>query len=127
MTDLFTNNALFMLNVGYRTQGGRPARLEIDIPHSLTALGVTISTVSFLTHPLMWSSNRHEAVVTALQEIHLTLGIDEHHRDLYGRTDKTLPQAFCLAALGGMECDISSRGYKRLDRSGKLNLKLFKA
>jgi hypothetical protein len=77
--------------------------------------------------PLMWSSNRYEAVVTALQEIHPTLGVDEHHRELYSSTDKTLPQAFCLAALGGMECDISSRGYKRLDRSGKLNLKLFKA
>jgi hypothetical protein len=126
-TDLFTNNALFMLNVGYRAHGGREADLEIDLPDSLTALGVTISTVSFLTDPLMWSSNNHEAVFTALQEIQYTLQLNEHHEEIYGRTDRTLAQAFCLAVIGGMQCDPSTREYKRLSRSGNVKPELFKA
>jgi hypothetical protein len=116
-----------MLNVGYRAHGGREADLETDLPDSLTALGVKIGTVSFLTDPLMWSSNSHEAIFTALQEIHYTLALNERHEVIYGKTDKTLGQAFCLAGIGGMECDPSTRGYKRLDRSGKVKLELFKA
>jgi hypothetical protein len=116
-----------MLHAGYRAEGGREPGLEIDVPTSLTALVVAISTVTFLSSPLMYTSNTHEAVVTALEHIYSILGLKDHQNETYGKTDKTLFEAFCLAAIGGIQYDPSNQTCKRLDRSGIVKPGLFGA
>jgi hypothetical protein len=75
----------------------------------------------------MDTSNTHEAVRMALQEIYVILEVEKHHNEPYGKMGRTLDQAICLAAIGEIQVDHNSRVFKPLDRSGRVNPRLFNA
>jgi hypothetical protein len=64
----------------------------------------------------------------ALQHIYNILGVEGHQSETYGRSRRNLAQAFCLAAIGGMECVADSPiPVRKLDKSGNVNPTLFEA